>query len=310
VRRPTIGKTPARNFYTYLRSDVEALATTIAAELADPAWQAVERGEQLTTMKALELYPSVSRRRLEAIPSVIARQPTIGMSTACNVHTYKRSDVEALAAKIASELADPVWRAVERGERFKVSKAVELFPCVPEYRVRALPSVVTRQPRIGSCPARNVHTYLRSDVEALAAEFAGDNAPPAPKRPRVEQASPRVDSCPVCLEDLGDDATVLDCGHQIHETCLEEYSKNAWADGTAATRTRRGTRLTCPCCRAPSLVADPVLRVGDEVEAKWGGSWCPGVVDEVLSEGGYEVLWDDTGQCNPIPARDVRARAA
>ncbi|EGB07997.1 hypothetical protein AURANDRAFT_64537 [Aureococcus anophagefferens] len=111
------------------------------------------------------------------------------------------------------------------------------------------------------------------------------------------------------LVDLGDGATALDCGHRIHASCLEEYSKNAWADGTAATRTRRGTRLTCPCCRAPSLVADPVFRVGDEVEAKWGGSWCPGVVDEVLSEGGYEVLWDDTGQCNPIPARDVRARA-
>jgi hypothetical protein len=30
----------------------------------------------------------------------------------------------------------------------------------------------------------------------------------------------------------------------------------------------------------------------------------------VLSEeGGYEIVWDDAGQCNPIPARDVRARA-
>ncbi|KAH8068804.1 hypothetical protein JL721_6371 [Aureococcus anophagefferens] len=150
-------------------------------------------------------------------------------------------------------------------------------------------------------------------VEALAATIAGDNVPPAPKRPSKGSAAPwrrRVDPCPVCLEDLGDDATALDCGHRIHASCLEEYSKNAWADGTAATRTRRGTRLTCPCCRAPSLVADPVFRVGDEVEAKWGGAWHPGVVDEVLSEeGSYEVLWDDTGQCNPIPARDVQARA-
>ncbi|KAH8097757.1 hypothetical protein JL720_667 [Aureococcus anophagefferens] len=163
----------------------------------------------------------------------------------------------------------------------------------------------------------SVHGFDASHVEALAATIAGDNVPPAPKRPRVEKAAPpraekappRVDPCPVCLEDLGDDATALDCGHRIHASCLEEYSKNAWADGTAATRTRRGTRLTCPCCRAPSLVADPVFRVGDEVEAKWGGAWHPGVVDEVLSEeGSYEVLWDDTGQCNPIP-RDVQARA-
>ncbi|KAK7254172.1 hypothetical protein SO694_00008437 [Aureococcus anophagefferens] len=136
-----------------------------------------------------------------------------------------------------------------------------------------------------SLQAQNV--ALRAQVEELQAQVAS-----------LQQEN-----------DLGDGATALDCGHRIHASCLEEYSKNAWADGTAATRTRRGTRLTCPCCRAPSLVADPVFRVGDEVEAKWGGSWCPGVVDEVLSEGGYEVLWDDTGQCNPIPARDVRARA-
>ena len=47
------------------------------------------------------------------------------------------------------------------------------------------------------------------------------------------------------------------------------------------------------------------------MEAKWDGAWHPGVVDEVLSdEGTYEIVWDDAGQCNPIPARDVRARAA
>jgi hypothetical protein len=29
------------------------------------------------------------------------------------------------------------------------------------------------------------------------------------------------------LEDLGDGATALVCGHRIHASCLEEYSKNA-----------------------------------------------------------------------------------
>ena len=59
----------------------------------------------------------------------------------------------------------------------------------------------------------------------------------------------------------------------------------------------------------PSHVVYPAFRVGDEAEAKWDGAWYPGSIDEVLSEeGSYEVLWD-TGEVNPIPARDVRARA-
>jgi hypothetical protein len=313
ARQPTIG-----DVNTYQRSEVEALAAQVAAESADPAvWQAVERGERLTLSKACELYPSLSESRLRALPSVVARQPTIGTCSARDVNTYLRTDVEAVAAEI--EASDPAWQAVERGERLTSSKARELYPCLSEQRLRkTLHSVVARQPWIGKKCACNVNTYLRTDVETLAAEVAGDNVPPAPKRPRVEKAArprvekapPRGDACPVCLEDLGDGATALDCGHRIHSSCLEELKSNAWADGSAATRTRRGTRLTCPCCRAPSLVEDPGFRVGDEVEAKWCGTWFPGSIDEVLSEeGSYEVLWD-TGEVNPIPARDVRARAA
>ena len=193
------------------------------------AWQAVERGERLTTSRVYELYPSISRTRLEALPCVVAQKPTIG----CNVNTYLPSDVEALAAQTAAELADPTWQAVERGERLTKNKAYELYPCLSEKRLRALDSVVARQPKIGSCRAQNVNTYLRTDVEALAAKIAGDIGPPAPKRPRVQKAPqsrvektpPRVDACPVCLKDLGDGATALVCGHRIHASCLEEYSQ-------------------------------------------------------------------------------------
>jgi hypothetical protein len=147
-----------------------------------------------------------------------------------------RSDVEALASKIAAELMDPTWQAVERGERLTKSKVHELYPSIPKGRLdAALPSVTARQPTVGTNSARNVNTYLRTDVEALAAKIAGDIGPPAPKRPRVqkapqprvEKAPERVDACPVCLEDLGDGATALVCGHRIHASCLEEYSKNA-----------------------------------------------------------------------------------
>ena len=319
ARRPNShGHTGCWYINTYLRSDVEALARKVAAEQTDPTWLAVERGERLTTKQVAQLYPSISSKRILLLPSVRTRKlRQMGTRTASgckDVNTYLRSDVEALAAEVAAERADPTWQAVERGERITTAKARELYPSVPKKRVCALPSAAFAwRPK----PAGLVSTYLRSDVEALAVELELATAPPAPKRPRVEKAArprvdktpPRVDPCPVCLEDLGDDATALDCGHRIHASCLEEYSKNAWADGTAATRTRRGTRLTCPCCRAPSLVADPGIRVGDEVEAKWDGSWYPGSIDEVLSEeGSYEVLWD-TGEVNPIPARDVRARA-
>ena len=55
-----------------------------------------------------------------------------------------------------------------------------------------------------------------------------------------------------------------------------------------------------------------VFEVGEAVSARFGRGWYDGVVDEVLVNGDgrvtkYEVLWT-TGECNPIRARDVRAR--
>ena len=204
----------------------------------------------------------------------------------------------------------------------------------PSARDAALARAVAARPTVAAQPT----VAVPSDVQDLAASLssshaartpdrprldprpaattpaqadAGDNATRAPKRQRLNKfAPPRVDErCPICLEDVGEGVT-LDCKHMIHASCLEEYCANVWAGGTAATRTRRGTQLTCPICRAPSRIASSGFKVGQAVEAKWDGAWHPGVVDEVLSdEGTYEIVWDDAGQCNPIPARDVRARA-
>ena len=56
----------------------------------------------------------------------------------------------------------------------------------------------------------------------------------------------------------------------------------------------------------------PVARafaVGDRVEARWNAEWWPGVVDELLVGGSYEIKWS-TGESNPVPGDDVRAPRA
>ena len=40
--------------------------------------------------------------------------------------------------------------------------------------------------------------------------------------------------------------------------------------------------------------------------ALWGYKWYPGVVDEVLKDGGYKIAWDD-GDEGEVPAAHVRA---
>ena len=75
-------------------------------------------------------------------------------------------------------------------------------------------------------------------------------------------------------------------------------------------RTRRGALTRCPLCRVQSRVAEvPApesdLAVGTRVEARWGLRWLPGVVDEVLSDGEYEIVWEN-GDANPIPREHVR----
>ncbi len=57
--------------------------------------------------------------------------------------------------------------------------------------------------------------------------------------------------------------------------------------------------------RSPAPVPAARLARGDSVEARWGGRWYPGVIDNVM-EGGYEIVWDEDGSANEILARDVR----
>ena len=86
---------------------------------------------------------------------------------------------------------------------------------------------------------------------------------------------------------------------------------SSWAEGTASKRTRGGTQLSCPTCRATTRVRDSTaFHVGETVDARWGGRYYAGTVDEViLDETGevaaYEVNWTDSSS-NRIRATLVR----
>ena len=59
-------------------------------------------------------------------------------------------------------------------------------------------------------------------------------------------------------------ATSLECGHRLHAACLKD-----WAEGNAAKRTRRGTQLSCPMCRATIRVGvKTAFDVGETVDAR------------------------------------------
>ena len=77
---------------------------------------------------------------------------------------------------------------------------------------------------------------------------------------------------------------------------------SSWAEGNASKRTRRGVQLSCPMCRATRVRDSTAFRVGEShretVDARWGGRYYAGTVDEViLDEAGeveaYEVKWAD-----------------
>ena len=165
----------------------------------------------------------------------------------------------------------------------------------------------------------DVKTYARADVEALAKRHSA-----AKKRPRTTSIEeprptntkapqkPMPSPCPICLEDMASSATTLECGHRLHAACLKEMTASSWAEGTASKRTRRGTQLSCPMCRATTRVRDSTaFRVGETVDARWGGRYYAGTVDEViLDEAGeveaYEVYWTG-GSSNRSRASLVRA---
>ena len=63
-------------------------------------------------------------------------------------------------------------------------------------------------------------------------------------------------TCAICLEPLGDAPRMPGCAHRFHAACVlgpDSLASHAWADGVMPS-TRRGQRVLCPLCRAPSLI--------------------------------------------------------
>ena len=48
---------------------------------------------------------------------------------------------------------------------------------------------------------------------------------------------------------------------------------------------------------------------GDQVDARFGRGWFPGIVEKGV-EGGYSIRWDEDGTYNEVLCRDVRKRTA
>jgi hypothetical protein len=81
------------------------------------------------------------------------------------------------------------WREVEGGKRDTYKTAMERHPCLNATSCKGLPSEIARQPKIGpgaSGRARDVKTYLASEVDALAARLAAPAEPVDPRWLEVE----------------------------------------------------------------------------------------------------------------------------
>merc|ERR1719181_2762494 len=93
------------------------------------------------------------------------------------VATYLRADVERLC-----DARDPKWNEVTSGARLTRGSIRHLYPKLTEDDVAALPTALARKPRTNGRPAKDVPTYLRTDVHALA-EQLGCAPPPGPRPP-------------------------------------------------------------------------------------------------------------------------------
>ena len=71
-----------------------------------------------------------------------------------------------------------------------------------------------------------------------------------------DDATDAAEPCAICLEPLGDAPRMPGCAHRFHAACVlgpDSLAAHAWADGVMPS-TRRGQRVLCPLCRAPSLI--------------------------------------------------------
>ncbi|KAH8058246.1 DNA binding protein [Aureococcus anophagefferens] len=129
----------------------------------------------------------------------------------------------------------------------------------------------TKRTRVGGRPPKKA---IVSRVLMPAVPRGPAGAPPPPP-PRVVCYGPPVDPLWSAVE-RGERLTLT-------EVARPRVEKAAPPRVEIAAPPRVSKR-----CRVPSHVAYPVFRVGDEVEAKWDGTWHPAVVDDVLYQ---EEAW-------------------
>ena len=213
----------------------------------------------------------------------------------------------------------------------------ERFPWLSERSLRELLFQLARKPRY----SQEVKTYALKDVEALAKRAAAlPTAPPAAKTPRGEDArSTNVDRKADGDSSLKAEAAApreeghsaatsrrrvpdLPRGHGLHHDVSRmraSFSRGVpqgddrvvMGRGQCLQANAPRDQLSCPMCRATRVRDSTAFRVGETVDARWGGRFDAGTVDEaILDEAGevqaYDVNWTD-GSSNRIRASLVRA---
>ncbi|KAK7241658.1 hypothetical protein SO694_0007009 [Aureococcus anophagefferens] len=149
-------------------------------------WREVEAGTRFTAKTAMEKYARLNKKSFKGLRSEIALKPKQSdhaMSRAREVKTYLAADIDALVARLAApDPVDPRWREVEMGARYTATMAMERYPQAQLHcrSFDGLPSKIAVKPKSGNQAARDVKTYLASDVDALVARLAA----PEPVDPR------------------------------------------------------------------------------------------------------------------------------
>ena len=196
ARKPKIGNISGGDVMTYSAADVEALASQLAAPV-DPLWREVESGTRYTATTAMARYPQLHKDLVHSLPFEIARKPTMGTSSACDVKTFSAADVDALVARLAAPVdplvarlaapVDPLWREVESGARYTATTAMARYRHLNRDHFADLPFEIARKPKDCIGGARDVKTYSAAAVDALAAARAKR---PAAREERLHRAPP------------------------------------------------------------------------------------------------------------------------
>jgi hypothetical protein len=71
----------------------------------------------------------------------------------------------------------------------------------------------------------------------------------------------QTQTCPICLDDIKDNSCKLDCGHKIHNSCIEKFVKHVYKNSNLIAVKTHGTEsismflakdsqiIKCPLCR-------------------------------------------------------------